>query len=149
MIWLHELVPSIYSLDCMFHLQSLVQSQKEEKSDQKPIYSSVKKKLIYSSLFNTWFPRKRSAYVNPFELIAKAVMEWCDHCCRFCQTSVGSIMNDFAAKYCSSCTMCGKILLDSTIPLQLISPNLGINRISRTIRKRRKKSVQIVNKECK
>ncbi|ESW13587.1 hypothetical protein PHAVU_008G209000 [Phaseolus vulgaris] len=76
-------------------------------------------------------------------------MEWCDHCCRFCQTSVESIMNDFAAKYCSSCTMCGKILLDSITPFQVISLNMEINRISGRIRKRRKKSVQIVNKECK
>ncbi|KAH1093062.1 hypothetical protein GYH30_039007 [Glycine max] len=61
-------------------------------------------------------------------------MKWCDHCCRFSQTRVENIIHESWGKYCSSCTMCGKILLD-----------LGRN--PRRIKKRRKSNVKIVKKE--
>ncbi|KAG4382262.1 hypothetical protein GLYMA_14G045700v4 [Glycine max] len=61
-------------------------------------------------------------------------MKWCDHCCRFSQTRVENIIHESSGKYCSSCTMCGKILLD-----------LGRN--PRRIKKRRKSNVKIVKKE--
>ncbi|KAL2316954.1 hypothetical protein Fmac_030830 [Flemingia macrophylla] len=60
-------------------------------------------------------------------------MDWCDHCCRFCQTRVENMIDDFSPIYCSCCTRCGKILFD-------------INSKSRGIKKRRKDNAKIVNK---